>query len=366
MVFELLDAGQLEDFLKITDEKVIEFAERHNLYEKEEALTSKLYTSNLYKYAKERFFKRGKRFRPAVTYASCKAISGEMEKATPFAVSIELIHNGYLDIDDVFDKSPQRRGSPATWTIVGPERAILCGLINCDVLPHIILNIGVEEYGWDSELLLYSNKLIGITKKHTVAGEYMDIELRRSPELNTDIQLQIYALKTGYYTVGCPMAGGARIGGASNETADKLFEIGKDIGCAFQIRDDLLNLATLDRVKEKGLDLKTAKTKYGKEPGDDLNEGKPTLPVAIFNERATEEDKKEFYSKFGRMDPRLTFNECYRLKRLLDKYDALNESEKIAENLLNNGMRSVRSIIPQTDLSRELYSLLLFASKREW
>ena len=255
----------------------------------------------------------------------------------------------------MLDRSPRRRGEPATWTQIGEEKAIVVGLQNSIAIPHLCLAIGAKSYGWDKETYVYLQKLFFKLTTETDAGEYQDLHYRASPELTRSVQSLIYRMKTGAYTLGGPSAGGAKIGGLEKEKCDELYEcMSEYFGNSFQIMDDALNLLPEAEVP-----------RYGKEFGDDLNEGKPTMFVAIFNERADEKDKEEFFKLFGRMEPPLTRDERKYLVELMKKYDVLEEGKKYAEKKFYEGLERVRQIIPEKDESKEFYGLIWYSFKRE-
>jgi geranylgeranyl pyrophosphate synthase len=305
------------------------------------------------KMAEKRFIRGGKRFRPLLAYATYRALTQRDldKKILSFMVAGEIIHGGLLDIDDVQDRSLLRRGKPATWTLIGKENAINTGLFSALAIPYELFSLLTEDLTRRqiSELL----RAISLMLREVSIGQSLDIEFRRSEKLNEQIQLKIYEKKTGSYTVGGPLACSAIIADRSYDFAKKLYELGrKYFGIGFQIIDDLLNLSS--------------PKKYGKEFADDLNEGKPTYMVALFNQRAGKKEKKEFYKLFGRMEPPLTFNERMKLIKLMDKFRVREDSRKVAEKFVEKGMKKLEKLIPRTKRSRLLYELLEFAVTRNW
>jgi geranylgeranyl pyrophosphate synthase len=356
MIFELRDVSNLEkrlyDLINYADRKIIEFADQYNLY------SPSLEPRELYAYAKERIYSGGKRFRPALAFASTKALGGDMEKTTPFAYAIEVKHSGYLDIDDVIDESRKRRGKPSTWVRIGKKKAIIVGLLNSNVMPYFCIYIASKKpYEWPPETQRSISKILFNLDRETVEGEYQDVDYKEKKEMirKLDVEKQelIYRRKTGAYTVGGPIAGGAIIGGMDEKIADNIYTFCSDLfGSAFQIMDDVLDLD------------KTAK-KFGKEFADDLNEGKPTLIVAMFNEKASESAKRKFYELFGRMNPPLTMEEREYLISLIEKYGIIEDCREYAEKKMREGLAKLSEIIPQNERSKELYGLLVYSVKRK-
>ncbi|MEM7821287.1 MAG: polyprenyl synthetase family protein [Candidatus Aenigmatarchaeota archaeon] len=293
------------------------------------------------KFAKERFIEGGKRYRPLLAYATYKALTHDdsYEKIKYYMCLMELIHSGLLDIDDVQDKSYLRRGKETTWVKIGVEQAINTGLINTLAMPYKLL-----AFYTNADKLA---KIIGKALYETAIGQTLDIKYRKNPDLTTDIQIFIYQAKTGSYTIAMPMAGAAIIAGFDN-MADNLYLIGRDfLSPAFQIKDDILNLFP---TKE-----------YGKEFGDDLVEGKPTYVIALFNSRANEKDKEIFYRKIGKP---LSLDERIELIKLLEKYNAISDSEEVAKKFIARGLEELNKYIPQTKYSELLYKTIDFGLQR--
>lgn len=364
MVFTYREVYELEEtvkpFLREVATEIDEFAHKHNFFEPTEEIIKKL-DPELFEISEERF-KGGKKARPALIFATAKAVcqmkdipfEEVKQKLLPYAARRELKHNGYLEIDDVQDSSPLRRGVPSTWTRIGKERAINTGLLLSDALARKAESLSyLEPYKLEPEVRNVVTEIDALIAIETVEGQDLDIKYRSSPELTPQISELIYQKKTGVYTIGGPMAIGAAIARFERELCMKLYHLGKIFfGPAFQVIDDYLNLILPEEVP-----------KYGKEWADDLEEGKPTMIVALFNERAAEEDRGEFHKYFGKR--RLTKEEKMKLIDLLDKYNAREDARKYAYQKLEEGLSHLEKIIPR-EYGEELYALLEFTVKRTY
>ena len=380
MVFTYRDAYELEEtvkpFLREVALEIDEFAHKHNFFEPTEEMVKKL-DSELFEISKERF-EGGKKVRPALIFAAAKAVHSSSlfrrfldkifklffkktyfekrvkSKLLPYAVRREMKHNGYLEIDDVQDCSPLRRGKPSTWVKIGKPRAINSGLLLSDAYARISEVLSFRKpYKLSSKARRIVTEIDGLIALETIEGQDLDIKYRASPELTPQISELIYRKKTGVYTIGGPMAIGAAIAGFEKELCMELYMLGKMyFGPAFQVIDDYLNLLPPEKIP-----------KYGKEWADDLEEGKPTMMIALFNERATEKDKAEFYKYFGKRG--LSKDEKMKLINLLDKYNAREDARKYAYQILREGLNRLEKIIPRK-YSKELYALLEFTVKRTY
>ncbi len=205
----------------------------------------------------------GKRLRPALCMLSCEAFGGRESDALNTAAALELVQNFLLVHDDIEDESIMRRGKPCLHHIHGTGFAINVG----DAL---------SNYIWLG--LISNKKLIGATKTLAVMREFAEqlditaqgqaIEIAWIRDNKWDITEQDYfemvKRKTANYTITRPLRIGAVIAGAGKKQVDALNKPGEKLGIAFQIQDDVLNLAG-----EEGT--------VGKEAAGDLYEGKRTL-----------------------------------------------------------------------------------------
>jgi len=200
--------------------------------------------------------------RPALCMATCQAHSGRLDAALNSAAALELAHNAFLVHDDVEDGSEVRRGLPTLHSEHGTAIAINVGdAMNALSLTPLMLNQTVlgPELTW----------LVFIEFEHMVrqSVEGQAIELGWVRDNVTDLTdvdyLRMTLKKTCWYTCIHPCRIGALIGQGSDERLDRFNHFGYYMGAAFQIQDDLLNVAGAIR--------------YGKEYAGDIFEGKRTL-----------------------------------------------------------------------------------------
>ena len=176
----------------------------------------------------------GKRIRPAVTLMACNIYSEDVMQAMKAAISLEIFHNFTLLHDDIMDRADLRRGKPTVHKKWCDNTAILSG----DVMQ-------IEAYRWMTEspedklkrnLLLFSK-----TAAEICEGQQFDMEFERRDEVTPDEYIEMIRLKTAVLiAAGCQI--GALIGGASDEDARNLYDFGNNIGLAFQLKDDLLDV----------------------------------------------------------------------------------------------------------------------------
>jgi geranylgeranyl diphosphate synthase type II len=209
-------------------------------------------------------FSGGKRFRGILSIAASESVGGDIDDVFPVACSIELIHTYSLIHDDlpVMDNDDMRRGKPANHKVFGEAVAILAG----DALLTEAFKI-MSEYG-RSDII---NKIIyeismAIGSRGMIGGQVLDIESQGNTVSPSTLEY-IHRNKTGALILASVKAGGI-LGGANESQLKALTDYGENIGLAFQIKDDIL-------------DLEGEKEKLGKYPGVDVLSKKITFPLVF-------------------------------------------------------------------------------------
>ncbi len=211
---------------------------------------------------------KGKRLRPILTLEACKIVGGKVEDVIPFAMAIEMIHTYSLIHDDLpaLDNDDLRRGRPTNHKVYGEDIAILAGdgLLNYAYEVMLTNSIGKEN---PSKYLLAINEIANTSGIYgMIGGQVVDIqsENQQIPKEKLDY---IHMNKTAAIIVGC-MRAGAIVGGASENQLLNITNYAKNIGLAFQIVDDIL-------------DIVGDESKLGKKVGSDIDNNKSTYPSLI-------------------------------------------------------------------------------------
>lgn len=176
----------------------------------------------------------GKRVRPALTLMACNLYTDELDKAIRPALAIEVFHNFTLLHDDIMDKATLRRGKPTVHLKWNDNTAILSG----DVM-QIAAYILISEA--PAPVLKPVLNLFSRTAVEICEGQQYDMEFEQRDDVSTDEYLEMIRLKTAVL-LGCALKTGALIGGADQEDADNLYAFGEQIGIAFQLMDDILDV----------------------------------------------------------------------------------------------------------------------------
>lgn len=226
--------------------------------------------------------------RPALCLASCEAFGGAPDEAIHAAVAIELMHNAFLVHDDISDGSEQRRGRSTLHAIHGVGAALNAG-DGLAVLAQRTLRDAVQRF--DVELAFRLLDEFDTMAARTIEGQARELEWIGNgfSNLGPDDYLDLVMHKTCWYTTIHPMRAGALIGSHGSADVEPMIRFGFNLGAAFQIRDDVLNLVGRER-------------SYGKEICGDLYEGKPTLMLIHLSDvvRGSDRALLEEYLAVGR------------------------------------------------------------------
>lgn len=203
-----------------------------------------------------------KGLRPALCIATCRALGGGLEAVSPSAAVLELYHNAFLIHDDVEDGSELRRDAPTLHRQHGVPIAVNVGdAMLALALEPLLANTRTLGVGQALRILQVVTRMA----RETAEGQALELDwIRRNHwELDDADYVELVTKKTSWYSFIAPVMIGAIVGGASAEQSDCLVAFARELGIAFQIRDDVLNLGHQPR--------------YGKEAWGDLWEGKRTL-----------------------------------------------------------------------------------------
>ena len=216
----------------------------------------------------------GKRFRPLLTLLASHFGSGQNQKVIEAAVVCELTHVATLYHDDVMDEAPLRRGVASANSRWGNTVAILTGDYLFSKASDLLADLGPEAV-----------RLQAKTFERLVIGQ---IEETQGPKAGADPlahYLRVVGEKTGSL-IATSARFGAIFGGATSEIVSTLTEFGEKIGIAFQLADDVIDIASDSH-------------ESGKTPGTDLKEGVPTLVTLqiLRSDRAEDARLKELLAK---------------------------------------------------------------------
>ena len=209
----------------------------------------------------------GKRMRPVLVLMSTELFGGDVKKALDAAIGIELFHNFTLMHDDIMDKAPLRRGKPTVHAKWSESAAILSG----DVMfvEAYKMMIKVEDRILREVLDIFSDTASGVCQ-----GQQADMNFENRSDVSIEEYVHMIKQKTAVLLAGS-MQIGALIGGAEKSQSRLIYEFGENLGLAFQLQDDIL-----DVYGDPG--------KFGKQVGGDILANKKTFLLIRAKELAAQ------------------------------------------------------------------------------
>jgi geranylgeranyl diphosphate synthase, type I len=240
----------------------------------------------------------GKRIRPVLCVLGWQAAGGAGDAGLLYrwAASLELFHLFALIHDDIMDDSATRRGRPTVHRMMAARHphgvhSPAAGRFgrNCAILIGDLALVWAEEMLHAGHQLAAARQLVDQMRAEVMAGQYLDLAATGRMGCPVADVLRIAQLKTAKYTVERPLQIGAALGGADGGVLRHCSAFAMPLGEAFQMRDDLLGVF--------GDPLRS-----GKPVIDDLREGKPTIVLAMADQRATLSQRDTLRDLVGRPD----------------------------------------------------------------
>lgn len=220
----------------------------------------------IYKAMRYSVFAGGKRLRPILMMNVCKMCGGNVNEVIPFACALEMIHTYSLIHDDLpaMDNDDLRRGMPTSHIKFGEATAILAG----DALLNKAFEIATDYSGNDANRAMKAVNMLAVSSgtEGMIGGQIVDME-SEGKDITLDELQYLHLNKTGaIIRSACTV--GALIGGANDEQLNAVDEFAKNLGVAFQIQDDIL-------------DVTGTEAELGKPVGSDAEEEKNTYVKLI-------------------------------------------------------------------------------------
>ncbi len=217
--------------------------------------------------------KGGKRIRPILVMLAYELYKKKNQYVLPAAAAMEIFHNFTLVHDDIMDNADLRRGAQAVHTKFGVPSAILSGDVMMMISYRLLLSYG------DPVIVKKIMSLFTEISIQLCEGQQMDMDFEDAVDVTIDQYVEMITKKTSIL-LGASLAIGGALGGANDADQNHLFEFGKNIGIAFQIQDDVL-------------DVYGSQSKVGKVNAGDIINNKKTYLYLKAIELAGESDKLE-------------------------------------------------------------------------
>jgi len=277
----------------------------------------------------------GKRLRPLIVLLAARALGYEGEQHVRAAAIIEFIHTATLLHDDVVDSSDRRRGMESANTVFGNQASVLVGDFLYSRSFQMMVDIG------DMRVM----QILADATNTIAAGEVMQLMNVHNPDTSEDEYRQVIYRKTArLFEAGAQIAAVLAGRNRSDETA--MLQYGQNLGTAFQLVDD-------------ALDFNASPEELGKNLGDDLAEGKATLPLIHAMRVGSEKERaliRDAIIEGG-------LQQLDTIQAIIESTGALIYTEKRAHEAADIAIEAL-SGIPDSEYKQALISIAEFAVKR--
>ncbi len=277
----------------------------------------------------------GKRLRPLLVLLAARALGYEGEQHVRSAAIIEFIHTATLLHDDVVDSSARRRGRDTANTVFGNQASVLVG----DFLYSRAFQMMVDI---DSMRVM---QILADATNTIAAGEVMQLMSVHDPDTTEESYRQVIYRKTArLFEAGAQIAAVLADRDPGDEAA--MITYGQNLGAAFQLVDD-------------ALDYKASADELGKNIGDDLAEGKATLPLIYAMQQGSAEDKELIRKAIveGGLD------QLDRITAIIEATGALDYTAQRAQESADTAIAAL-SNVPESDYKQALIGIAEFAVRR--
>lgn len=276
----------------------------------------------------------GKRVRPQLTMIGGQMFGGKDEEVLPAALALEVFHNFTLLHDDVMDHAEVRRGRPTVHVQWNENTAILSG--DQMLIEAYKLLSGVAEDKLSKVLHMFNKMATEICE-----GQQYDVDFESQEEVSIPEYLHMIRLKTSVL-LGTALQMGAYIAGAAKEEQEALYEFGINVGLAFQIQDDIL-------------DVWGDPTTFGKVIGGDIACNKKTYVYLTALQHASIEDKIQLESWYSQVLEDNT-EKITAVKKIFDKLQVKLLCEEVVNNFTTKAM-AILEKLPQNEAATALKQL---------
>jgi geranylgeranyl diphosphate synthase, type II len=248
----------------------------------------------------------GKRIRPVLVLMACDLFKGNIKEAVHAALAVEVFHNFTLVHDDIMDKAPIRRGKQSVYKKWDTNVAILAGDTMFAKSVQYLLRLEPEHL--KPVLEIFSQAAIDVCE-----GQQFDMNFEQADKVSISNYISMISLKTAAL-IGASLETGAIIGNASSKDVKHMGLFGINLGLAFQLKDDLLDVFGDEK-------------KFGKKTGNDIATNKKTfLYIKAFEKaKGKTRDRLLYYFMNSTLDPEVKIEE---VRNIYTKLKIREDTEK--------------------------------------
>jgi geranylgeranyl diphosphate synthase type I len=298
--------------------------------------------TQLYTAASHLIVNGGKRLRPFLVTKSCEILGGKIKNSMPAASAVEMIHNFTLVHDDIMDNDEMRHGVPTVHKKFGMPIAILAGDVLYSKAYQVLSNSNLTSKAVNELVSRLAKACVDVCE-----GQLLDIKMAESKKIPSQANyIKMIEKKTAaLFDVSCSM--GAICAKAKQNDIGKLSSFGKNLGIAFQITDDLIGVMGDPKMTKKPV-------------GNDLREGKKSLPIVLAITKTKGNDHKAILKSFG--NPNASKKDIEKAVKIIR---ALGIEKIVRKQALQYSEKAKKSLDSYSGMAKkELINLLNFVVKR--
>ena len=298
--------------------------------------------TELYTAASHLIVNGGKRLRPFLVTKSCEILGGKIKNSMPAASAVEMIHNFTLVHDDIMDNDEMRHGVPTVHKKFGMPIAILAGDVLYSKAYQVLSNSNLTSKAVNELVSKLAKACVDVCE-----GQLLDIKMAESKKIPSQANyIKMIEKKTAaLFDVSCSM--GAICAKAKQKDITKLSSFGKNLGIAFQITDDLIGVMGDPKMTKKPV-------------GNDLREGKKSLPIVLAITKSKGNNKKTILKSFG--NPNASKKDIEKAIKIIR---ALGIEKIVRKQALQYSEKAKKSLDSYSgNAKKELINLLNFVVKR--
>ncbi|WP_299706259.1 polyprenyl synthetase family protein [uncultured Pontibacter sp.] len=286
----------------------------------------------------------GKRIRPLLVLLAAKMYADDVENALLPAAAVEVFHNFTLMHDDIMDKAPLRRGQQTVHEKWNANTAILSGDVMLVRAYEMMLGIAPDKLG--KVLTLFSK-----TAAEVCEGQQLDMNFERREQVSIEEYIQMITLKTAVL-LGFSLELGAILQGAPDSDAEHLKAFGDNVGIAFQLRDDLL-------------DVYGDKDKFGKQVGGDILSDKKTFLMLTALEQANNEQLQTILDWRNITDAETAEEKVQAITAVYDQLNIRKQTEQQIDFYFQRALHHLDAVQVPVERKATIHGLALQLMERD-
>jgi geranylgeranyl diphosphate synthase, type II len=286
----------------------------------------------------------GKRIRPLMVLLAAKMYDDDVENVLLPAAAVEVFHNFTLMHDDIMDKAPLRRGQQTVHEKWNANTAILSGDVMLVRAYEMMLGIAPDKLG--KVLQLFSK-----TAAEVCEGQQLDMNFEQRELVSIEEYIQMITLKTAVL-LGFSLELGAILQGAPDSDAEHLKQFGDNVGIAFQLRDDLL-------------DVYGDKDKFGKQVGGDILSDKKTFLMLTALEQANKEQLQTILDWRDNTDAEIAEEKVQAITAVYDQLNIRKQTEQQIDFYFQRALHHLDAVHVTVERKATIHGLALQLMERD-